>query len=132
MWTSVTPILTLLPRISTNGVLAGPGSDWGKTFLELERYRNYKEGWDGQDATGIPNDLIESAIALASVLRTRAVTPPCCVVPDFDGTVSFEWDTDDGAGAISLNITEVGYAEFTVCRPGRDRVHLILTEAVSV
>ena len=112
MWANVIPLLAKLPLWQLNGRSdAAHGVDWSAGLADLDRYRAYTDDWDGQGAKGIPGELIDGAVSLAELLRSRTVVPPACVLPGFGGTVRFEWDVA-GGGSIALEVIGPEAAEF--------------------
>jgi hypothetical protein len=131
MWANMTPLFSKFPRLPLNGTSNGTHTDdWSACLADLERYRAYSDDWDGQGAKGIPGNLIDSAVALAGLLRSQAVTPPTCVLPGFDGTVGFEWDTA-GGGSIKLEITGSEVADFERYTPTEPLEVIKLAEPVN-
>lgn len=136
MWASLTPaVLAKLPRHpangSTNGVHGSPKSasgSWAAGLADLERYRTYAADWDGQGATGIPGELIDSAAALASRLEALGVVAPSCVLPGVGGTVGFEWD--GSGGSVTLEVLGPDTGELFVYAPGSAVEHVVLNETV--
>lgn len=99
MWANITPHLAKFPRQPHDSA-----GDWSACATDLERYRGYADDWDGQQAKGIPHNLIDGATALAGLLRAQGIDPPTCVLPGFNGTVIFQWDMPADR-SVSLEIT---------------------------
>ena len=75
MWTNLdTDLLERLPKKPMNGI-ASHAPTWTSVAAKLNDFRKeYSEdGWDGQGATAIPSELVDSACRLASKLESRDV-----------------------------------------------------------
>lgn len=146
MWETLKPeVLARLPRSVLNGTANGtPGSgsrgdrgSWEKCLTDLNRFRSYGDDWDGQGAAfghpakAISGELIDSAVALVEVLRRSGIDAPLCTLPDVQGTVGFEWESDGGS-SITLDILEPGTAEMFLFAPGKPTEHVTLTETAIV
>jgi hypothetical protein len=87
---------------------AKPGIDseatWGTVAQKLEEFREIYtlDDWDGQGSAAIPRDVIESAKDFASALELRGIASAGWIVPTYDSSLAFEWDTADGAVEVEV------------------------------
>ena len=133
MWTALqADIVSRLPRSGSNGAqrkgvatLQWHGDDsenWQRRIENLEAFRTYQDDWDGQGAEAPTAELVQSAIHLASILRQAKIDAPSCVVPGVNGTVVFEWQSEDGA-YLEIEITEPYRADACLILPGGPTEH---------
>ena len=136
MWTTLQPdVVCRLPRHGSNGA-GHPGiataephhsanEEWEKRIANLEAFKTYKNDWDGQGAEALTNELVQSAIHLANVLRQANIDVPSCVLPGVNGTIIFEWQDADGA-YLEIEVTEPYHADACLIVPGQPTEHWTL------
>lgn len=85
-----------------------------QTFSETESARksvdelSYAEpNWDGYGALPISGEAKRNAITALSVLANT--TPPPTVIPNPNGTLSFEWETGSGIGHLEIGKTRYSF-----------------------
>ena len=126
MWATLHPdLLAWLPRQPMDS----DRGDWEARLQDLERYRTYADDWDGQGSPGIGGDLIDSAGALATVLRQNGVVAPTSVLPGVQGTVGFEWDLANG-GIATLEVLDPNSADLFLHQPGEPLKHTTISQVV--
>jgi hypothetical protein len=93
-----------------------------QTFSEIESLRKavddvtYAEAnWDGYGALPISGETKRNAIAALNVLAGTIPAPT--VVPNPNGTLSFEWETESGVG--NLEIGKTRYSFYVKTKAGR-------------
>lgn len=64
---------------------------WRPLIDELLRIRMFQDNWDGQDAVGPSNAIVDTAISLAMRFQRDEFPPADRVVAGPSGTVYFEW-----------------------------------------
>jgi hypothetical protein len=94
-----------------------------ETFSETESVRkaineaSYREpNWDGFDALPISNEIRGNAVAALNTLARNTHAP--AVVPNPNGTFSFEWETDYGFAHLEIGKTRYSfYVKPNIGRP---------------
>ncbi len=64
---------------------------WEELIANLLDLRSLEDDWDGQGAKAPPQDLVDSAIKLACLLRDNRVIPAHYAIASVNGTVHLEW-----------------------------------------
>jgi hypothetical protein len=89
-----------------------PSHAW--SFAEFEAARTAVEqfafaeaNWDGYGALAISPDTKKNALAALS--RLEATAPAPSVVPNSNGTISFEWETGQGIGNLEIGRTRFSF-----------------------
>ncbi len=98
MWMNLDPgLLERLPKKSMIGS-APSKSTWSESAASLNDFRSEYTGddWDGQGASAIPADVIESAQILAHALEASGVVAPGWTMPTYESSVEFEWEDTAG------------------------------------
>jgi hypothetical protein len=87
---------------------------WLRSFAETEAVRHsidelaYTEpNWDGYNALPVSGDAKRNALAALGALARTAPTPT--VVPNPNGTLSFEWETEYGIGHLEIGKTRYSF-----------------------
>jgi hypothetical protein len=133
MWTTLqAEVVSRLPQNGFNGTqqkgvatlqLHGNDQDgWKKRIDKLEVFRTYQKNWDGQGAEAPTEELLQSAIQLANILRQAEVVAPSCVVPGVNGTIVFEWQSEDSS-YLEIEVTEPYHADAFLMVPGGRAEH---------
>ena len=131
MWSNFGPVqLAILPKKPLNGA-ARVTPSWTETAKQLDRFGNEycEDDWDGQGATAIPEELLDSACRLATHLEERGVAAPTWTLAWFDGTVIFEWNSEDGS-RIEIELTASNVAEISATTSNGFESHRVLCEGV--
>ncbi len=112
MWPTIET--DLLPRLPAQ-MFDGATGNWSECFAKLEEYRAYTDDWDGQrayqgkPAKAITGAVVDSAVALAELLRSHSIAPPYAF-PGFGGNVLFEWQWQDGT-MLEIDVLSPGVAD---------------------
>jgi hypothetical protein len=93
-----------------------------QSFSEIEAVRKAIEdlayvepNWDGYDALAISAETKRNALNAQRTLET--VAPPPSVIPNSNGTLSFEWETERGIGHLEIGRTRYSfYVRPTIAR----------------
>lgn len=89
------------------------GSDLGYSFAEFEAARSAVRStfsvpnWDGFGALPIDQETRANALLALNHLEALAAAPD--VTPNPNGTLSFEWETDQGFGVLEIGRTRYSY-----------------------
>lgn len=74
---------------------------------KIREFGQMPENWDGYDALGISAEATRNAlVALDSVLRAAPIPD---IVPNPNGTLSFEWETADGFAHLEVGNTRFAF-----------------------
>ncbi len=106
MWANIdTELLNRLPKKAMNGSVRS-STTWADVSSLLKGFQNdyTTDDWDGQGATAIPVEVIESAQALAYALETHGTPAPHWTVPTYESSVTFEWNDPDGS-SVEIEVT---------------------------
>ena len=85
----------------------------GYAFAEYEaarqaiRHAFAQADWDGYGASPIGEDTKENALGLLNYLETATHAPEVTLNPN--GTLSFEWDTNQGCGQLEIGRTRYSF-----------------------
>lgn len=86
----------------------------GQSFAEMETVRRSVDelafpepNWDGYGALAISGEAKRNALTALDLLATT--TPPPTVVPNPNGTLSFEWETEYGVGNLEIGKTRYSF-----------------------
>jgi hypothetical protein len=87
---------------------------WLRSFAETESVRlsidelaYTKPNWDGYDALPVSGDAKRNALAALGALARTAPLPT--VVPNPNGTLSFEWESEYGIGHLEIGKTRYSF-----------------------
>jgi hypothetical protein len=99
------------------------GKDWSAITDELLRIRNLQDDWDGEGAEAPQIDLVDGAIALAQMLKSKNVAPPDRVHASVNGTVYFEWYSP--RGYCEIEVLSPITAELRFVRKGSNTTEVV-------
>ena len=97
--------LTHAPLGSVNALLAL--FDEAQTELFLEQLASMEPNWDGYGA--LPIDRATFWNSLSALRRLRSMVPSPEIVPNPNGTISFEWSTEIGEAHIEIGRTRFAF-----------------------
>jgi hypothetical protein len=100
---------------------------WKRILDRLSSFRSLENDWDGQGACPPSSELLESASALAALLRERGLAAPAAVAPGPAGTILFVWQEKDGAYC-EVDIERPFWAEVMLVEPGAKACHWTLPD----
>lgn len=106
---------------ASNGAVTPQAANWQGSIQQIEQLRTLAEDWDGQGATAPMPEVIDSAVQLALLYRSRQTPAPNRIVPGVGGTVIMEWQIADGY--CEVEIVRPGYAEGMLVTEGRPPQH---------
>lgn len=75
---------------------------WTAVLAELERMRSLKDGWDGEGTKAPEPGAFSEAVNMATVLRFDGSQPPDRVHVGVNGTIYFEWYSENGCRAVEF------------------------------
>ena len=117
-------------RPTMNGTPGGqrkPFDAWDTVHDRLATFRALEENWDGQGARAPSGELLDSALALTTLLRDRGVEAPSGAAPGPMGTVLLVWQGKDGTYC-EVEVERPFYAEVMLVEPGKPARHWVLPE----
>ena len=86
----------------------------------LEVWREHQEvGWDGESAPPVSRDAVSTALEFARLLPLELEKPE--VVPENDGSIGFEWRSDDCI--LAMSFLPNGYYTFAGHFPKKQKLH---------
>lgn len=86
------------------------GATWSEVSVAKTKIRelgSMPENWDGYGATRISRETEKNAINAIDILLLSAPAPD--IVPNPNGTISFEWETDQGIGHLEIGKTKFSF-----------------------
>lgn len=92
--------------------------EWELRIDELLDIRRLQNDWDGLGAPAPATTVVDSALALAQLLRRKGCPPPCRIIAGLTGAVLFEWQNEEGSYS-ELEMSPPGRAEWILMIPGQ-------------
>ena len=74
---------------------------------KIREFGKMPENWDGYGATRISLEAVQNAIKAIDVLLISAPVPD--IVPNPNGTISFEWESSQGVGHLEIGKTKFSF-----------------------
>lgn len=89
-----------------------PSSAWSFAEFEaaraaVEQFAAVEANWDGFGALQISEDTKRNALTALS--RFESIAPAPAVIPNPNGTLSFEWETEEGIGHLEIGRTRYSF-----------------------
>lgn len=87
------------------------GANWGELMYagrHIEHLASLPAGWDGYGALAISNETKLNAQRSLEVICRGAPVPD--IVPNANGTISFEWDTRAGSAHLEIGQTKFSFS----------------------
>ena len=91
---------------------------WEAAEAHITALGNLEENWDGEGASKVRPELIQSARDLAAQLRERGESPPADVYPLSEGTIIIEWRLPASV-IVRIEIDGIGEGERMATYPDR-------------
>ncbi|WP_374562211.1 hypothetical protein [Ideonella sp.] len=76
---------------------------------ELTRLEKLETDWDGCGARKIQRRVIENSTMLLRVLEAVPSLPVADVTPNPAGTITLEWESEQGYAALEVGLTRIGF-----------------------
>lgn len=95
-----------------------PLDEWEERIDELLDIRRLPDDWDGLGASAPPTAVVDSALALAQLLRRKGCPAPCRILAGLTGAVLFEWQNEEGSYS-ELEMSAPGRADWILMIPGQ-------------
>lgn len=83
-------------------------ADFGAARVAIEQVAFTAPNWDGDGALPISREVKANALAALAILETTAVPAPE-ITPNPNGTLTFEWETDEGVGQLEIGKTRYSF-----------------------
>ena len=86
------------------------GAMWSEVSIakaKIHELGSMPENWDGYGATRISRETQQNALSAIDVLLRSAPVPD--IVPNPNGTISFEWESSQGIGHLEIGKTKFSF-----------------------
>ena len=97
-------------------VVVGAITPWDQAQEHIRALLRLKPDWDGEGASPVRPDLIQSALQLTNKLIADEMAAPHDIYPLPDGNILLEWQQPDGI-IQRIEIEEVGQGELMITYP---------------
>ena len=99
-------------------------ADFSAAHEAIERLSFSEPDWDGDGALPITKEVKSNAHLVLEIMESSFVRAPE-ITPNANGTLSFEWETEEGAGQL-----EVGKTRFSFYAKSRTTTPLLSTGSI--